>query len=274
MAHAYTLSADNEINPNGNKPLFGSIFTKNIVTKTIQPLSSSLSIVFDKYPTNIKREIYNNVIDFNVYDDFIWIRTLNYMVFDRIAYSKDSYVDSGTTLNYIKNSKYVSDPFIFEQKDYCLVASLSLLNLNTINNQKIVPIIKKFSFNEYILIDVYNGSDLDKVSLYDTGLGRTFKYKYVNTPRCFYNTRNNIYGMLGTIEDSNGFPSVYKWTFKYNESDITSLSCSMTELYEYDYIKTINLHTNNTLVSAGITFNTINSCTYSIDQSNNSIIFY
>jgi hypothetical protein len=230
-----------------------------------------LDLVFGKYPTKVKDEIYNNVIDFNVYNDFIWIRTLNYMIFDRVSYETDSFIDSGTTLNYINNSKFVSDPFIFEHKDYCLIASLSLLNVNTINGQNIVPTIKKFSFNDYILINVYDGEGSD---LYNTGLDRQFKYKFVNTPKCFYNTRNNLYGMVASIEDQNGFPSIYKWTFKYNESDVTPLSCSITELYDYDYIKTVNLHNNNTLASAGLKFNTINSCTYSIDNTNNTIKFY
>jgi hypothetical protein len=268
----FTLSSENVYDPKLDKPLFGSIFTKNIVTKEIHPLSASLDVIFNKYPTIIKNEIYNKVIDFNVYNDFIWIRTLNYMVFDRISYNTDSFSDSGTTLNYLNNSKFISDPFIFEQKDYCLIASLSLLNVNTISGQNIVPIIKKFSFNDYILIDVYNGSN--QYQLFNTGINRNFKYKFVNTPKCFYNTRNNLYGMLATIEDQNGFPSIYKWTFKYNESDVTSLSCGITELYDYDYIRTVNLHDNNSLSSVGIKFNTINSCTYSIDHENNAIKFY
>jgi len=79
---------------------------------------------------------------------------------------------------------------------------------------------------------------------------------------------------LATIEDPNGYPSIYNWKFKYNESDITSLSSFIIELYEYDYISTINFHNNNTVGSAGLIFNTIQSCTYSIDQTNNSISFY
>lgn len=272
IANAFTLSADSDYDKTKEKPLFGSIFIKNIETKNIGPLSSSLNATFDKYPTQIREELYNKVIDFNIYSDFIWIRTLNYMVFDRISYKTDSYVDPGTTLNYLTNSKFISDPFIFENKDYCLISSLSILNVNTISGQNIVPIVKKFSFNEYILSDIYDGAD--QFTLYNTGTGRTFKYKFINTPKCFYNTRNNLYGMLATIEDQNGFASIYKWTFKYNESDIEPLSSSITELYEYEFIKTINFHQNNTTAAAGLIFNTINSCTYSIDQTNNSINFY
>ena len=272
IPNAFTLSADSGYDSRLEKPIFGTIYTKNITTKSIQPLSSSLAVIFDKYPSNIKNELYEEVIDFNVYSDFIWIRTKNYMVFDRISYNTDSYKDPGTTLNYLNNSKYISDPFIFENKDYCLISSLSVLNLNSINNQIIFPIVKKFSLNNYILIDVYNGSD--EPDLYSTGLDRGFKYKYVNTPKAFYNTRNNIYGLLATIEDPNGYPSIYNWKFKYNESDVTSLSSSIIELYEYDYIKTINFHNNNTVQSAGLIFNTIESGTYNIDQTNNTITFY
>jgi hypothetical protein len=272
IANVFTLSADRNYDSKLDKPLFGSIYTKNIVSKLIQPLSSSLAVTFDKYPTNIKNEIYNNVIDFNVYNNFIWIRTLNYMIFDRIEYDTDSFMDPGTTLNYLSHSKFISDPFIFENKDYCLVSSLSILNLNAINGQNIVPIVKKFSFNDYILIDIYNGSA--ESALYNTGIGRTFKYKFINTPKCFYNTRNNLYGMLATIEDPNGYPSIYKWCFNYNESNVESLSSSIIELYEYDFIKTINFHEKSTVTAAGLNFNVIDSCTYSIDQTNNSINFY
>jgi hypothetical protein len=272
MANSYTLSAERNFQEKFEKPLLGSIFTKNIVTKEILPLSSALAVTFEKYSSEIKSEIYNKVIDFNVYDDFIWIRTDNYMIFDRISYEETSFRDPGTTLNFLRNSKLISDPFIFENKDYCLIASLSISNVNTINYQNIFPVIKKFSFNDYILIDVYDGST--ETNLYDTGLGRLFKYKFINTPKCFYNSRNNLYGFLTTIEDQNGFPSIYKLSFEYNESKVDSLSCSITELYEYDYIRTINFHDNNSFSSAGITFNSIDVSGYGIDQANNMITFY
>jgi hypothetical protein len=272
IANSYTLSAERNFEQKFERPLLGSIYIKNIVTKQILPLSSALAVTFEKYSSEVKSEIYNKVIDFNVYNDFIWIRTDNYMIFDRISYEETSFTDPGTTLNFLRNSKFISDPFIFENKDYCLISSLSISNVNTINHQNIFPIIKKFLFNDYILIDVYDGST--ETNLYNTGLDRLFKYKFVNTPKCFYNSRNNLYGLLTTIEDQNGFPSIYKLTFEYNESKVDSLSCSITELYEYDYIRTINFHDNNSFSSAGIIFNSIDVSGYNIDQANNIITFY
>ncbi len=78
------------------KSLEGKLFVKNQAHSLSLPLSTSLSIVFNKYSQNIKAEIYHIPKDFDVVYDTIIIETENYLIFDKIHYVDNNYSPPST----------------------------------------------------------------------------------------------------------------------------------------------------------------------------------
>jgi hypothetical protein len=281
FSDSYTISSFDtlEVNPLPNP--YGKIFVRNISNNQIYSLEECFGNQFIKYNNDIKYELYNNVLDFNIYNDFIWIRTLNYIIFDKISYVDGVFTDSGTNPNFLINSEQCSNPFIFENKNYCFIASLSIANIENVINQSIIPTIYKLDFDNYTLNKIYKGDITDY--LHQTTYSNVVKYKHINCPKLFYNSRNDVYGIATTIEDQNQYPFIYKLKFEYDGSSIYNLYPRIIRMYDnvYENIETLNLNTTNNL-SLAVEFNDMSPIIYGsrsytsyfIGNANNSITFY
>ncbi len=279
FSNSYTVSS--AVNDNNTIKKDGKIFIKNVLNNKILTLEECFSDQFIKFPTKVRNELYNNVIDFNIYNDFIWIRTINYIIFDKISYVDGNFQNSATFGNFLENSKQCSNPFIFENRNYCFIAQLSVHNLEYVKNQGIIPIIYKIDFDKYILEEIYRGKTDDYIHM--TGYQNIVKFKTINSPKIFYNSRNDIYGIACVIEDQNQYPFIYKLKFNYKQSIVSDMYNNIIRLYDnvYEGIETYNLTNVNTISSIfdykdmspiiyGSRYNTM----LRIDNDKNCLIFY
>ncbi len=280
FSDSYTISSVNIDEPDHRIKGYGKMFVKNVLNGNILELEECFGNQFIKYPSNVRNELYNNVLDFNIYNDFLWIRTLNYIIFDKIYYSNGSFIDSGVIANFLNNSEQCSNPFIFENKNYCFVAALSITNSEYVINQSIIPKIYRIDFSDYILKEIYKGDSDDY--LHKTTYSNVVKYKHISTPKLFYNTRNDIYGVAAVLEDQNQYPFIYKIKFEYDGSTVYNENPNIIRMYDnvYENVQTLNLNNVNSL-SPVVEFNDMAEVIFGngantsliINNTNNSVIF-
>ena len=221
------------------KNSYGKIYIKDIVTGNVSELSSVLASQFVNKYTDIKEELYNKVLDFNIYNDFLWIRTNNHLIFEKLSYQENGYTYSGIGENYIKyikNNNFltnVSNPFIFEDRNYSLVVLLSGNNINSID-YSVIPFIYKIDYNSCVASLVYP-FDINQIII-DTyinnrSINRT-KLRKINKPVLTYNSRNNKYAIIASIEDQNEFIYFYTVLFNFNGDSITNVTCKLYNVFE------------------------------------------
>ena len=218
---------------------YGKMYVKDIVTGYVSELSAKLKDVFSNKYEDIKEELSNNILDFNIYNDFLWIRTKNNIIFEKLVYQNGGYTYSGNQKSYIKyNEDYnfltnASNPFILEDKDYSLVVLLSGNNTKG-NDYSIVPFIYKVNYTTCNISLVYptnlNQSIIDEFTN-NTSTNRT-KLRKINKPVLLYNSRNNKYAIVTTIEDQNEFPYIYKIFFNYDGYNIINIDCKLYSVFE------------------------------------------
>lgn len=227
----------------------GEIYIKDVITGNVSHLSSGLYIQLKTKYADFINELYDQVLDFNINNDFIWIKTQNYLIFEKISYENGQYVYSGTGENYIKrinlyNTIQISDPFIFENREYCIIAEISAINIES-NSFILRPNIYKVNYNTCKIEkmnnsygDVFYQNDKDK---------NPIKFRKINKCLLNYNSRNNKYALLATIEDINGLFYIYELKFDFNGYEILNQTCKLYN-YSYDqYLKTINFYDDPTL---------------------------
>lgn len=259
------LTIDDELSPYDIKLSYGSILVKNIVTGAIESLSSALKDqLINKY-TNFSDQLNSKILDFNVYNDFIWFRTNNCVIFEKLLYQDTSFIYSGTGENYISYwqsdfTNNVSNPFILENKNHCLAVVLSGCNVES-NSFSIIPFIYKINYTTCD-IKLINNFDItqDILDFYkNNSVINDIKLKKINKPIIVYNERNDKYAILATIEDQNEFPYLYKVTFNYDESDVTNITPELYKLYKNMNIKTINGFDDQNIINTDLNIRDITS---------------
>lgn len=77
----------------------GSVYVRNILTNSVLPLSTALEPIFFKYSETVKNEIYNSVLQIEIFYDTIVIETPNFLVFDKITVNSDGTYAKSTISN-------------------------------------------------------------------------------------------------------------------------------------------------------------------------------
>jgi len=275
----YDSVQDDNLNSYEIRNSYGSIYVKDIITGYVSELSSKLKYVFSNKYENIKEELYNNILDFNIYNDFLWIRTKNHIIFEKLSYQDGSYIDIGNGKNYIKYKEddnfliNASNPFIFEDRDYALIVLLSGYNTESYN-YSVIPTIYKINYNTCSVSLVYP-INLTQ-SIIDTFKNNSAinptKLRKINKPTLLYNKRNNKYAIICTLEDQNEFPYFYKVLFDYDGINMINIECKLYNVPQEIEINTVNLFDNNILSNLNISDITNNS-NVTIDQNEGTLNF-
>lgn len=255
----------------------GSLYFRDVATGNVTPFLESVGIQFNnKYSTEILKEIENEVLDFNIFNDIIWIKTTNYIIFENLRYEDTKFVYTGTSENYIKygNKKYldnITNPFIFENRNYSLIAHLSTINSES-NNYYIIPIIYKIDHDTVIKEKIFPFENSDLTIYQNNSALNSIKLSRINKPTLTYNTRNDLFCIMATIEDPNQFSSIIDFKFKYNGVSIFNQTARLFNLNKKEIIKTINFYDIPNFYENNIIFNDITSNSINI-FSNGSLIF-
>lgn len=247
----------NDLNSYEIRNSYGTLFIKDIVNGNVSELSaSSLNKQFNNRYNDFQYELNHQILDFNLYNDFIWIRTKNSIIFEKLKYQDTGFIYSGTNENYIKYSndsftKNASNPFIFENRDYCMFVILSGVSAKS-NSFSIVPSIYKVDYNTCTIKLISQSiPSINANTIYRNDSSKNdIKLNKINKPIFVYNNRNNKYGVLATIEDQNEFPYLYKILFDYNGVDITNIECSLYNISQYSKLSTKNVYDNSNIIAS------------------------
>lgn len=256
------------------KNTIGNLYVRDIISGEVKTLSSGLFEQFKTKYNSFIEEIYNEIIDFNIHNDFLWIRTPNNIVFEKLYYEIDKFKYSGSGENYIKfnyNNFFVdiSNPFIFDNRNYCMLGMLSAINTNS-NNFSIIPIFYKVNYNDARIYKITSNS-LSGLYLNNSELN-SIKIKRINKPVLTYNSRNEKYCLITTIEDQNELIYVYAIKFDYDGINILNEDIKLYNYSSDNYIKTINFFDTPTLSGNKIIVNDINNSNITFNQNEGELI--
>ena len=269
----------NDISMYELKNSYGVIYVKNIVTNEVQPLSTALKNQFSSKYSNISAEIYGKIVDFNLYNDFFVIKTENYYIFEKINFENDEFIYSGTAESYLRYNSIgteeiynISNLFVFENRNYGLIAKLSATNIKS-NSFYIIPILYKVDYKTAIISKIDLSIDFTK--FLNDSVNNPIKINKIKKPVLTYNTRNNKYCIICIIEDSNQFPYIYQIKFDFNGSSISNEEVKLIKMIENGVYKTLNFFDNPSLNENLLEINNIlNETTVVIDQEEGEITFF
>lgn len=264
---------DDGYNSNDLRNLTGRIYVRNVVTGVVSSLSSHLSVQFDKYPDAVVDEIYNSVLDFNIFNDVIWIRTTNYLVIEKILYEINEFLYSGTTNNYIDASNQpllnVSVPFFFENREYGMISTVEL-SASESNAFYIVPSIYKFNYKTATITKLYPISNLS--AFVNTVSSNPVKLTKVNPPSLTYNERNQKYSVMTILEDQNEYPYIHNFLYEYNGSDILEEDIRLYNSSAQQAM-TLNVFDSNIVLSGDLIYNNVLNLPITVDTDSGNLIF-
>lgn len=235
--------------------LAGKMFVKNQAYSSSYPLSTALSVIFNKYSDSVKSEMYHNIKDFDIIYDTIIAETDNYLVFDKIAYDGENFVDpitKNTVFTRTNNLNRFSNRFFNEKnKTVTFVALDQALSLSASNYKSIYPNIYVYNINTNATTRVFPKADTDVTELFNLGdiFNSTCDVNIVKTqdPILTYNSFNDVYKLTFVGEDNNGLFHLFDYGFYLYDSQVSFLE---SKYYQHNkYIKTTNFENENTVYS-------------------------
>jgi hypothetical protein len=253
--------------------LQGRAFVKRPDKSQSEPLSSALSVIFNKYSTPVKEEVYNSPNNIEIFYDNICVETDNYIVIDKIVYENGEFIAPSTKNNVFTLTNRDVSPFsnkFYNEKDntlmFCTIQQVNALSAT--NTKAFYPNITKYNLETGISENVYPKNTTDNVLSYTFNLSSLFSFNFnvnivsVKKPALSYNSFNDVYKLTYMGMDNNNLFHLFDISFDIVNSDIRFLDA---KFYKAD--KTC-LTTN--FASSGTIFTNINSVSgsYAISQAN------
>lgn len=279
--------------------LEGKIFVKSPEDSFSKPISSALGVIFNKYSSLVKSELYNSPKNIEIFYDNICIETDNYIVIDKIVYESGKFIapsTKNTVFPIIKNDIIVAEPglqallsessFILEpeigrhdvspfsnkfynEKDntlmFCTIQRVN--SLNNINNKAFYPNITRYNLETGVSENIFprNISDNNLTTSFNLSslFTSTFNINIVNfeKPTLSYGAFNDVYKLTYVGVDNNNLFHLFDISF-----DIVNNAIRFLDAKFYKSAK-ICLTTN--FASSATTFTNINSVSgsYNISQT-------
>ena len=223
---------------------YGDLYYRNSNSSIILPASAALSGMLIKYSTEIRTELENKLISFDLYYDTLQFETENYLVFDKIQFdyennsiynltNGDSWFERGTN----KLLEKISTVWFNENENIVFFCKTVLFNELSATNVKIIyPEIYYLDINSleynriYPLIskDMLTFNELREFSL--SGNFINVNIVEIDKPLFSYNEDTGTYSISYLGRDIANVFYVFKVFFKYVDGRITNISNTMFKL--------------------------------------------
>jgi hypothetical protein len=222
----------------------GDVYVKNQGTALSQPLVDALGNTFFKYNSEVINDLRNNIVDFNIVNDSIFIETPSRLVIDKIKYNNEGKftkpstantvfeIDTENTLTTISNTLYVTDIKSCNSEGAVFFAVFNVLDRDLITD-KILPKNFWYVYPEIYQYDITSNST---VKVYptniDEGCLETFKTSYegavanfapekIKTVKLSYNSLHNKLKISYILLDQNNFSHIHDCTFEWRDGTLT-----------------------------------------------------
>jgi hypothetical protein len=250
---------------------YGDLYYRNSNSSIILPVSAALSGMFVKYDNKIVNEIYNNLINFDVYYDTIQFETENYILFDKIKFDYKTNIINNTTKNdtFVKRGENkelekISTAWYSEIDNVVFFCKTVLYpTLSSTNFKAIYPEIYSFNVGTVELLKLFptiksknlTFNDVKMFSLSGTGLD--FNIVEIDKPLFSYDDETQLYCITYLGKDLSNIFYIFKIFFKYVNGIITNIFNTMFKMQTNT--ETLNLLTTSSQLSNYSTFFQLNS---------------
>jgi hypothetical protein len=250
---------------------YGDFYFRNANSTIVGPVSSTLSATFLNYPQPVVNELFNNVINFDVYYDTLQIETDHYLVFDKIEYDyqTNSVVGSVKVLDTIQRGSTDLEKFstvwFDENTNILMVCVTTLLPSMSASNYKVIyPTIYTINLNTRQTNQVYptvstsnlTFNSLSAFSLFGTGL--ELNIVEVEKPILNYSKDTGYYTLTYLAKDTANCFYIVTTRYQYVNNTVQNITCTLhkpsTSVYNITFGNPQGspyLETNTVLGSAG-----------------------
>ena len=232
---------------------YGDLYFRNVASTTIGPLSSTLSAAFINLPTAVQYEVYNKLINFDIYYSIIQIETENFLLFNKVGY--DYYTNQITAPitpytvltrgSYPELEKF-STVWFDEASNLLMVAATTLhYELSASNYKAIYPTIYIINLINDQTTQLYptspdndlTFSQLSAFSLYGKGL--ELNIVRVEKPTLNYSSDTGFYVLTYLAKDTANCFYIITTRFQYIQNSIQNITCTLhkpaTDVYNINF---------------------------------------
>jgi len=232
--------------------LQGKIFTKTGTVAASKSISDSLSSIFSKYTTLVRNEVYNNPKDLEIFYNTICIETPSYLVFDKLVYENNIYLEPSTS-NTVYSIASGSPLNVFSQRffnetektvSFCkiipaivglsgqIVTNITDIQLINSNNKIFIPYIYQYNIIDNSTKQLFpTSTEVNQLSSlftlseeYDTEFN--FNPVRIKKPILTYNSLNDVYKLVYILMDNNNHFHLVDYTFEITSNQSVSfLEC-------------------------------------------------
>lgn len=247
------------------------IYVKNIKDNTISIINDAFINILKKYNYNntLSAELIYDIMNFGVFNDILYIKTKNYVIFDKYGFD-GKFKSLNTPSNILSGN--LSEPFFFENKKYSLICKIDISNVGFINS-KISPTIYKISYNDANIEEISYIFDKNLLGNEEFNNPLPVIFTRVSKPIITHNSRNKMHAICCTLYDNNNMPYIYEIFFKYNNNELLILKANLISMMKAGTYNTVDFINNQH--SSLFDINLINpECNYDFDILEGSLNFY
>lgn len=224
-----SLSGTNAYSTIGNyNNLSGAAFVRSVGSTMSIALSTALSGVITKYNNFVQYKLENNLKDFDIIYDTIFLESNDVLVIDKIAYDGAFLQPKTKNTFYVVNSangfNKISNRFFSENKNHVTFVIMEEFSELSGSNQRIVyPNIYRYDIATNKTTKLWpksTYSDVKAVSAYYSipyptqGTSLSAGMVSIGKPHFVYNSKNGVWKLTFVGKDLNAFAHVFDYTFK------------------------------------------------------------
>ena len=222
--------------------LDGTLYIKNGTYSTSEKLSAALAPLFSKYSTAVQSQINNELVDFDIIQNTIFLETKSGLLVDKIKYDDGEFVNPRTVNTYYSassadNTDTFTNRFYVEKTGKIYFGKFRQDGecTNDADNYKAYyPEIYEYSIdtNKSRLIyprkDVGNSvTDFELNDALDTY--RNYVPTSIHTPTIAYNSRNDLFKLTYIANDMNDFTHLVDVSFKLVDNSLSAIDSNRYE---------------------------------------------
>jgi hypothetical protein len=203
----------------------GQVFVRSYDDTKVLPLSSALSGIFIKYPTIVRNELENSIIDMELIFNTIVLETSNYIVLDKINFDFDTNTFNGfyTKNTYFKkyntdsNIENYSNFWYDDESNNIFLAFLTLFQENSSTSKKIVyPKVFAANIQSLNFTKIYPiNENIQSLSSFIVNLSsENFNLSLNDRSLMNISHESQILGILVKSYNKNGIPILNNYKFK------------------------------------------------------------
>lgn len=238
----------------------GSFFVYDILTNSVDVLSSVYSEVIQKYPTQAL-EIQNNLFSYDIFGTTFVMTTSSYVIIDKVNYSDGKFKQSPDIPLIVTSSvnDKVSNAFLVG--DNMFISKMSLTDsplTSTYNSRSFALSLQSYGVNDNAIVN-YNFSPLN-ANIFSYNVNTLVNATNVNL---IFNKKQNMFNVVVTLKDLNNNIFLHSIFLRISDSAVSVVNQKIfspananitVNFYDGSYVFTI---ATNTIVTTP-TINTTN----------------